>query len=234
MRPSPSLHYVSTLLNQRRRRHHRAQRLWGISLLLLGLGLLLAGWWGTRRLAPRVAPQAAAVAPAVVPARPARATGTRVIPQEPHWGHPVLLEPEACQACACPTLAPWQAACTPSAVVDPGCPPPPWCVMEPLRRPWEQALPERGLLPLQTAGALSDPTPPGLPAREDHPPAPLFSPACGAAPCPAAHAVGRPAPSHARRPAGPRRPARPVPPQRRVSDYEPAVLAEPERLTVSP
>jgi hypothetical protein len=49
MRPSPSLHYVSTLLAQRRRRHHRARRLWGTSLTLLGLGLLLVGWWVTLR-----------------------------------------------------------------------------------------------------------------------------------------------------------------------------------------
>jgi len=45
MRPSPSLAYVSTLLDQRRRRHHRVRRLWYAGLCLLGLGLLLGGWW---------------------------------------------------------------------------------------------------------------------------------------------------------------------------------------------
>src|SRR2546430_2521928 len=80
MRPSPSLHYVATLLDQRRRRHHRVRRLWSIGLLLLGLGLPLVGWWGTCRLAPRAAPPAAARAGAVEPTRPA---GTRGISLEP-------------------------------------------------------------------------------------------------------------------------------------------------------
>ncbi|HSX82763.1 MAG TPA: hypothetical protein VLQ80_29905, partial [Candidatus Saccharimonadia bacterium] len=62
MRPAPSLAYVSTLLDPRRRRHHRARRLWYAGLGLLGLGLLLGGWWVTRRLVPRSAPAATAVA----------------------------------------------------------------------------------------------------------------------------------------------------------------------------
>jgi hypothetical protein len=241
MRPSPSLHYVSTLLDQRRRRHHRARRLRGTGLMLLGLGLLLVGWRVTLRLSPSSTPQAAAVSPAVVPARPSGATGTRIISVEPRWGRPVLLELGACQGCACQTLSPWRTACTPGDVVAPGCPTLPWCTTAPAQRPWELALPERGPLPLQTGGALSDPTPPGRPARGDHPPELLSSPSCEAAPCPAAHAVGRPASSHTRqpqrrrlRPDGPRRPAQPVPPQRRVSDYEPPFFAEPERLTASP
>src|SRR5712691_9932558 len=59
MRPTPSLAYVSTLLDPRRRRHHRVRRLWYAGLGLLGLGLLLGGWWVTRRLVPRSAPTAA-------------------------------------------------------------------------------------------------------------------------------------------------------------------------------
>jgi len=244
MRPSPSLHYVSTLLDQRRRRHHRARRLWGTGLTLLGLGLLLVGWWVTLRLPPRFAPQAAAVAPAVVPAPPSGATGTRVLPVEPRWGHPVLLELGARQDRACQTLPPWRAACPPVDVFAPEVPTLPWRATEPSRMPWELALPGRGPLPLQTAGALSGPRPPGLPERVDHLPQPLSSPSCGAAPCPAAHAVGRPEPVRARltqgrrprvlRPAGPRRPARPVPPQRRVSDYVPTIPSEPETLIASP
>ena len=244
MRPSPSLHYVSTLLEQRRRRHHRAQRLWGIGLTLLGLGLLLVGWWVTLRLAPSATPQAAAVSPAGLPALPSGAPGLRRIAVEPRWEGPVLLEPGAYQDCACQTLAPWRPVCTPGDVVAPGGPPLPWCTPEPSQRPWELALPEPGPLPVQTGGALSDPTSPGLPAREDHPPEPLASPACEAAPCPTAYAVGRPESSHAQqprsrrprglRPAGPQRPTPPVPPQRRVSDYAPPLHAETERLTVSP
>ena len=90
MRPSPSLYYVSTLLEQRRRRHHRAQRLWGIGLTLLGLGLLLVGWWVTLRLAPSATPQAAAVSPAGLPALPSGAPGLRRIAVEPRWEGPVL------------------------------------------------------------------------------------------------------------------------------------------------
>ena len=242
MRPSPSLHYVSTLLDQRRRRYHRAQRLWGTGLLLLGL--LLVGCWGTLRLSPSATPQAAAISPAELPARPSGAPGMRRRAVEPHWGRPVLLEPEVCQDCACQTLAPWRPACTPGNVVAPGCPTLPWCTPEPAPRPWELALPERGALPVPTGGALAALPPPGLPARGDHPPVPLSSPACEAAPCPAVHAAGRPESSHAQQPqrrgprgrrsAGPRRPVPPGPPQRRVSDYAPPFLAEPERLTAEP
>jgi hypothetical protein len=244
MRPSPSLHYVSTLLDQRRRRHHRAQRLWGIGLTLLGLGLLLVGWWVTLRLPSRVAPQAAAGSPAVVPAPPSGATGTRVLPREPRWGRPVLPEPGARQDRACQTRPPWRTACSPVDIVDPGFPTLPWRATEPSGMPWELVLPGQRPVPLQTAEALSGPRPPGLPERVDRPPQLLASPSCGAAPCPAAHAVGRPQPVPARlsagrrprvlRPAGPRRPARPVQPQRRVSDYGPTIPSEPETLVASP
>jgi hypothetical protein len=244
MRPSPSLHYVSTRLDQRRRRHHRARRLWGTGLTLLGLGLLLIGWWVTLRLPSRFAPQAAAVAPAVVPAPPSGASGTHWVSVEPLWERPVFLEPGARQNRACQTRPPWRAACSPGDVVDPGFSTLPWRAMDPSRMPWELALPGRGPLPLQTVGTLSGPRPPGLPERGDHLPQPLSSPSCGAAPCPAAHAVGRSEPSRARltqgwkprvlRPASPRRAARPVPPQRRVSDYVATVLSEPETLAASP
>jgi hypothetical protein len=122
MHPSPSLHYVSTLLDHRRRRYHRARRLWGIGLTLLGLGLLLVGWWGTRRLAPNAMPQAAALSPAGLPARPSKVLGMRRMAVEPRWGRPSLLEPEGCQDCACQTRAPWRPACTPGDGVTPGCP----------------------------------------------------------------------------------------------------------------
>ena len=220
MRPSPSLHYVSTLLDQRRRRYHRARRLWGSGLTLLGL--LLVGWWGTLCLAPSSPPPAAV---------------------EPRWRGPVLLEPGACQDCACQPRSPLRPACTPSDAVAPGCPSVPWCTAEPAQKPWELAVPARASWLVQTEGARSTPTPPGLPVQGDHPPAPLASPACEAVPCPAVHAVGRPASADARqpqrrkprgmRPAGPRRPAQPDLSQRRVSDYAPP-LAEPERLTASP
>ena len=244
MRPSPSLHYVSTLLDQRRRRHHRARRLWGTGLTLLGLGLLLVGWWVTLRLPSRVAHQAAAVSPAVVPAPPSGATGTRVLPMEPRWGSPALLEPGTRQDRACQTLPPWRAACPPVDVFAPEVPTLPWRATEPSRMPWELVLPGRGRLSLQTAEAPSGPRPPGLPERVDRPPQLLSSPSCGTTPCPAAHAVGRPEPWRARptqgrrprvrRPAGPRRPARPVPPQRHVSDYVPTIPSEPETLIASP
>src|SRR2546421_3856777 len=244
MRPSPSLHYVSTLLDHRRRRYHRARRLWGIGLTLLGLGLLLVGSWGALRLSLSAAPQAAALSPAGLPARPSGAPGMHRMAVEPRWGRPILLEPEGCQDGAGQTRSPWRPACTPGDVVAPGCPTLPWCTPEPTQRPWELALPERGPFPVQTGGALSGPTPPGLPARGDHPPAPLSSPTCEAAPCPAVHAAGRPESSHAQQPqrpgprrrrsAGSRRPGPPVPPQRRGSDYALPFLAEPERLTASP
>jgi len=244
MGPSPWLHYVSTLLDQRRRRHHRARCLWGTGLTLLGLGLLLVGWWVTFRLSPRVAHQAAAVAPAVVPALPSGATGTRVLPMEPRWGPPVLLELGARQDRACQTLPPWRAACSPVDVVAPEVPTLPWRATEPSRMPWELVLPGRRPVPLQTAEAPSGPKPPGLPERVDRPPQLLSSPSCGTTPCPAAHAVGRAQPVPARltkgrrpralRPAGPRSAARPVQPQRRVSDYVPTIPSEPERLAVSP
>src|SRR5919202_1041993 len=178
MRPSPSLHYVSTLLDQRRRRYHRARLLWGTGLTLLGLVLLLVGWGGTLRLAPSSTPQAAAFSPAGRLALPFGATGMRVLAVEPRWGRPGLLEPGVCQDWARQTLSPWRPACTPGDVVAPGCPMLPWGTTEPSQRPWELALPERGPLPVQTEGALSDPTPPGRPERGDHPPASLSSPAC--------------------------------------------------------
>jgi hypothetical protein len=244
MRPTPSLHYVSTLLDRRRRRYHRARRLWSTGLTLLGLGLLLVGWWGTLRLSPSSTPQAAAVSPTGLPALPSGATGRRLGAVEPRWGGPGLREPGVCQDCARQTLSPWRPACTPGDVVAPECPTLPWGTTEPSQRPWELALPERGPVPVQTGGALADATPPRLPARGDHPLAPLASPACEAARCPAVHAAGRPASSHAQQPqrrrpqglrsAGPRRPVQPVPPQRRASDYALPFLAEPERLTASP
>jgi hypothetical protein len=242
MRPSPSLHYVSTLLDQRRRRYHRARRLWGSGFTLLGL--LLVGWWGTLCLAPSSPSPAAVVSPAGRPAQPSGAPGMRLRAVEPCWGGPVLLEPGACQDCACQPQSPWCPACTPSDAVAPGCPSWPWCTAEPAQKPWELAVPARESWLVQTEGARSTPTPSGLPVQGDHPPEPLASPACEAVPCPAVHAVGRPASADARqpqkrkprgmRPAGPRRLAQPdLPRQRRVSDYAPP-LAEPERLTASP
>jgi len=68
MRPSPSLAYVSTLLDQRRRRHRRVRRLWYASLGLLGLGLLLGGWWVTCCLVHRSASAAPAVSLVWLPA----------------------------------------------------------------------------------------------------------------------------------------------------------------------
>src|SRR5262249_8682640 len=119
-----------------------------------------------------------------------------------------------------------------------------WCTPEPAQRPWELALPERAPVPVQIAWALADLTPAGRPAQGDHPLAPRPAPACAAAPCPAVHAVRRPATAappppqsrrpRGRRPAASRRPAPPVPPQQRVSDYAPPVLAEPERLPAEP
>src|SRR2546425_793669 len=135
MLPCPSLHYVATLLDQRRRRHHRVRRLWSIGLLLLGLGLPLVGWWGTCRLAPRAAPPAAARAGAVEPTRPA---GTRGISLEPRGEHPAFLELQACHACPCLPRAPGQAVCTPSDGVDLGCPLLPGCVPEPSGGGWER------------------------------------------------------------------------------------------------
>jgi len=221
MRPAPSLHYVSTLLDQRRRRYHRGRRLWGSGLLLLGLGLLLLGGWGTLRRAPSATPQAAAVSPAGRAALPSGATGIGMRAVEPRWGAAVLLEPGACQDCPCQTLPPWRTACTLGDVVAAGCPTLLWCTTALARRPWERALPERGPLPVQTGGAFAAPTPPGVPEHGDHPPAPLSSSSCGAAPCPAGPAVGRPAAAAARpsqrrrprgrRPAASRRPAQPVP-----------------------
>jgi hypothetical protein len=248
MRPAPSLHYVSTLLDQRRRRYHRGRRLWGSGLLLLGLGLLLLGGWRTLRRTPSATPQAAAVSPAGRSALPSGATGMRMRAVEPRWAYPVLLEPGACQDCPCQTLPPWRTACALGDVVASGCPTLLWCMTEPARRPWELALPERGPLPVQTGGALAAPTPPGLPEHGDHPPASLSSSSCAAAPCPAVPAVGRPAatdarPSQRRRPRGrrpvaSRKPAQPVPSQQRMSDDVPLFRAEPEaepeRLTASP
>jgi hypothetical protein len=248
MRPAPSLHYVSALLDQRRRRYHRGRRLWVSGLLLLGLGLLLLGGWGTLRRAPSATPQAAAVSPAGRSALPSGATGMRMRAVEPRWGSSVLLEPGACQDCPCQTLPPGHPACPLGDVVAAGCPTRLWCTTERARRPWELALPERGPLPVQTGEALAAPTPPGLPEHGDHPPAPLSSPSCTAAPCPAARAVGRPAAADARpsqrrrprgrRPAAARRPAQPVPSQHRLADEVPLFRAEPEaepeRLTASP
>ena len=113
MRPSPSLHYVSTLLDQRRKRHHRARRLWGAGLGLLGCGLLLVGWWVTLRFPPQSTPPAGVMPPVVVPAPSSGATGTPVLPREPLWGRPVLLEPGAPQDHPCQTRPPWRVACTP-------------------------------------------------------------------------------------------------------------------------
>jgi len=243
MRPAPSLHYVSTLLDHRRRRYHRARLRWGTGLTLLGLGLLLGGWWGAFRLLPRATPRAAVISPAGLPAHPAGPPGMRRIAVAPRWGGPGLLEPEVCQDCAGQTRSPWHPACTPGDVVALGGPTRPGCTPDLAQRPWELALPARGPLPVQTGGALAAPPPSGLSARGAPPPAPLSSPACAAAPCPAVHAAGRPASSRAQQPqrpgprrraAGSRRPAQPVPPQRRVSDYAISFLAEPERLMATP
>ena len=243
MRPAPSLHYVSTLLDHRRRRYHRARRLWGTSLLLLGLGLLL-GWWVTLRRSPSATPQAVAVSPPGLPALPSGPPGIRLRAVEPRWGFPVLLESGACQDCACQTLAPGRTVCTLGDVVTRGCPPLSWCTTEPAWRPWELALPEREPWLAQREGTLSLPPLPGVPTQGNHPTERFSSPACAAAPCPAVPAVGRPAAAAARPPqrrrprgrrlAGPRRPAQPVPSQGRMAASEPPFLAEPEGRTASP
>ena len=216
MRPSPSLHYVSTLLDQRRKRHHRARRLWGAGLGLLGCGLLLVGWWVTLRFPPQSTPPAGVMPPVVVPAPSAGATGTPVLPRQPLWGRPGLLEPGAPQDHPCQTRPPWRVACTPVDVFALAFSP----------------------LPRQAVGALAGPRPPGLPESEDRPPPLLVSPACGAPPCPTDHDVRRPEPGHVRLPKRrrprARRPARPVHPQRPVSDAVPPALSEPERPAVSP
>jgi hypothetical protein len=216
MRPSPSLHYVSTLLDQRRRRHQRARRLWGAGLGLLGGGLLLVGWWVTLRLPPKSPPPAGVIPPVVVPVPASGATGTRGLPREPLWGRPVLLEPGTPQDHPCQTLPPWRVACTPVDVFAS----------------------EFSPLPLPAVGTLSGPRPPGLPESGDRPPPLLASPSCGATPCPTGPDVRRPEPGPVRRPKRRRpralRPARPVHPQRPVSDDVPPALAEPERPAVSP
>jgi hypothetical protein len=103
MRPAPSLAYVSTLLDPRRRRHHRVRRLWYAGLGLLGLGLLLGGWWVTRRLVPRSAHAATAVALVLRPTRPWGTTGPWGALGEPLWACPALLAPVASQARGCQT-----------------------------------------------------------------------------------------------------------------------------------
>jgi len=91
MRPSPSLAYVSTLLDQRRRRHHRVRRLWYAGLGLLGLGLLLGGWWVTLRWFPRSAHAATAVFLVRLPALPCGATGPGGASAARRWEGPTLL-----------------------------------------------------------------------------------------------------------------------------------------------
>jgi hypothetical protein len=157
MRPAPSLHYVSTLLDHRRRRYHRARLRWGTGLTLLGLGLLLGGWWGALRLLPRATPRAAVISPAGLPAQPAGTPGMRRIAVAPRWGGPGLLEPEVCQDCAGQTRSPWHPACTPGDVVALGGPTRPRCTPDLAQRPWDLALPARGPLPVQTGGALAAP-----------------------------------------------------------------------------
>ena len=101
MRPSPSLAYVSTLLDQRRRRHHRVRRLWYAGLGLLGLGLLLGGWWVTLRLAHRSAHAATAVSLVRLPALPCGAFGPGGALGAPLGEGPALLEPMASQDRVC-------------------------------------------------------------------------------------------------------------------------------------
>ncbi len=243
MHPSPSLHYVRPLLEQRRRRHRRTRRLWGTGLLL-GLGLLLGGGWVLLRLVPRSAPQAAVVAAPVVPAPPAGATEPRAIPGEPRWERPVFLAPDVWQPQGCQTLPPWRVACAPDDGFDAGQPLRPWHATASSRRPGALALSTQGPVAMPMPGALAGTTPPGLPARATPPPPRLSVPACKGTPCPAAPAVRRPPPVPARLTAGqkpqamqlasPRTPVRPVTPQRHVSAYGPTVLREPERLLVSP
>jgi hypothetical protein len=150
MRPSPSLHYVSTLLEQRRRRHHRARRLRGTGLLLLGL--LLVGWWGTLRLAPRPAPLA--VAPAGEPAWPAGAPGRRVMAVEPRWECPVVRESEACQGCVAAPCPAGHAVGRPEA--SPARPP--------QRRRLRPAGPRRPAPPVPPSAARRTRRPPSLPS----------------------------------------------------------------------
>ena len=243
MHPSPSLHYVTPLLEQRHRRHRRTRRLWGTGFLL-GLGLLLGGGWVILRLVPRSAPQAVVVAPTVGPAPPAGATEARSIPGVPRWERPVFLAPDVWQPLGCQTLPPWRVACTPDAGVDAGQPLRPWHATAPSRRPGARALSTPGPVAMPMLGALAGTTSPGLPARATPPPPRLSVPACKGTPCPAAPAVRRPPPVPARLTAGqqpqalrlasPRKPVKPVPPQRHVSAYGPTVLGEPERLLVSP
>ncbi|HEY5867271.1 MAG TPA: hypothetical protein VI542_17250 [Candidatus Tectomicrobia bacterium] len=244
MHPSPSLHYVAPLLEQRRKRHRRARRLWGISALLLGLGLLLGGGWVTLHRVPRATPQAAVVAPAVPPTPPVGATATRARPVEPLGEHPVLLGAEAWSFQACQTLSPRRTGRTPGEDCNAGGLPRPWETTMPTRTPGVLALTGQEPGAIERPGAPASTTPPRLPGRAALSPPRLSATSCKAMPCPAAPAGRRPPPAPARlttgrrpqatRSAGTRQPVRPVPPQRHVSAYGPPVLGEPERLLVSP
>lgn len=95
MRPSPSLAYVSTLLEQRRRRHYRVRRLWYAGLCLFGLGLFLGGWWVTLRVVHKSAHAARAVSLVQLPTLPCRATGPGGALGAPLGEGTILLEPVA-------------------------------------------------------------------------------------------------------------------------------------------
>ena len=243
MRSSPSLHSVVALLDHRRRRYHRVRRLWGTGLGLLGGGLLFLGGWVTLPASLRSSPPAGALPSVVVSAPPAEGPEGHGNSGASQGASPLLLA-GARQPHACQTLPPWQVVCAPGEGFDAVFPALLWHATAPAWTPWALPQPGQGSVALPTLRMHAGTTPPGLPARGNRPPPRLSASACGTLPCPAAPAVRLPPPVPARRPAGrrppalraarPRKPAKPVPSQQHVYAYGPPVLAESERLVISP